>query len=43
MSEELAKSDDKAVAANAAFVAANKNRCDTIFGAFMMLGEPGTP
>ena len=41
MSEDLAKSEDKAVQANVAFVAANKNRADTIFGAFMMLGEPG--
>ena len=41
MSEDLAKSEDKAVAANAAFVAANKDRADAIFGAFMMLGEPG--
>jgi len=39
MSEDLAKSEDKAVAANAAFVAANKDRADAIFGAFMMLGE----
>jgi len=41
MSDELAKSEDKVVAANAAFVAANKDRADAIFGAFMMLGEPG--
>ena len=41
MSEELARSEDKAVQANAAFVAANKDRADAIFGAFMMLGEPG--
>jgi hypothetical protein len=41
MSEELAKSEDKAVKANVDFVAANKNRADAIFGAFMMLGEPG--
>ena len=41
MSEELAKSEDKAVKANADFVTANKNRADAIFGAFMMLGEPG--
>jgi hypothetical protein len=41
MSEDLAKSEDKAVQANVAFVAANKNRADAIFGAFMMLGEPG--
>lgn len=41
MSDELAKSEDKAVAANAAFVAANKNRADAVFAGFMMLGEPG--
>jgi len=41
MSEDLAKSEDKAVQANAAFVATNKERADAIFGAFMMLGEPG--
>jgi hypothetical protein len=41
MSEDLAKSEDKTIQANAAFVAANKNRADAIFGAFMMLGEPG--
>jgi hypothetical protein len=41
MSEDLAKSEDKTVAANAAFVAANKNRTDATFAGFMMLGEPG--
>lgn len=41
MSEDLAKSEDKAVAANAAFVAANKDRADAVFAGFMMLGEPG--
>ncbi|MEY2559463.1 MAG: hypothetical protein QOE34_2888 [Verrucomicrobiota bacterium] len=41
MSEDLAKSQDKTVAANAAFVAANKNRVDATFGGFMTLGEPG--
>jgi hypothetical protein len=41
MSEDLAKSTDKAVAANAAFVAANKDRADAVFAGFMMLGEPG--
>jgi hypothetical protein len=41
MSEDLAKSEDKTVQANAAFVAANKDRADAIFGAFMTLGEPG--
>jgi len=41
MIDELAKSEDKTVKANADFVAANKNRADTIFGAFLMLGHPG--
>jgi hypothetical protein len=41
MSEDMAKSDDKAAAANAAFVAANKDKCDAVFGGFMMLSEPG--
>ncbi|MEY2561149.1 MAG: hypothetical protein QOG51_1564 [Verrucomicrobiota bacterium] len=40
MSEELSKSTDKTVAANAAFVAANKDRANATFGAFMSLGEP---
>ena len=43
MAEGLDKSTDKAVAANAAFVEANKERAGAIFGAFMMMGEPGTP
>jgi hypothetical protein len=41
MSEDLAKSEDKAVAANAAFVAANKDRANAVFAGFMTLGEPG--
>jgi hypothetical protein len=41
MSEDLAKSQDKTVKANADFVAANKNRTEATFGAFMTLGEPG--
>ena len=40
MAEDLGKSTDKAVAANAAFVEANKERAGAIFGAFMMMGEP---
>jgi hypothetical protein len=40
MGEELAKSEDKAVKANAEFVEANKERAGAIFGAFMMMGEP---
>ena len=43
MSEDLAKSEDETVQANAAFVEANKERAGAIFGAFMMLGEPGPP
>ena len=41
MSEDLAKSEDKAVKANADFVAANKDRANATFAGFMMLGEPG--
>jgi hypothetical protein len=41
MSEDLAKSEDKTVQANAAFVAANKDRSNAVFSAFLMLGEPG--
>jgi hypothetical protein len=40
LSEDLAKSTDKTVKANADFVAANKDRANQVFGAFMMLGEP---
>lgn len=43
MSEELAKSEDETVRANAVFVEANKERAGAIFGAFMMLGEHGPP
>ena len=39
MSDELAKSENKAVAANAAFVAANKDRANAVFSSFMMLNE----
>ena len=42
MGENLAKSEDKAVKANAEFVEANKERAGAIFGAFMMMGEPPT-
>jgi hypothetical protein len=41
MSEDLAKSDNATVKANAAFVAANKDRADAVFSNFMMLQEPG--
>jgi hypothetical protein len=40
MSEDLAKSEDKTVKANAAFVATNKDKVDKVFGGFMMLGAP---
>jgi hypothetical protein len=44
MSEDLAKSPDKAVQANATFVAANTDRANTIFSSFMLLGEaPASP
>jgi len=39
MSEELSKSEDKAVKANADFVEANKVRASSVFGSFMMIGE----
>ena len=39
MSEELAKSEDKAVKANADFIKANEVQANTIFGSFMMLGN----
>jgi hypothetical protein len=42
MSEDLAKSEDATVKANAAFVTANKDRCDAVFGGFMTLGEPSS-
>jgi hypothetical protein len=41
MSDDMAKSSDKAAAANAAFLAANKDKCDAVFAGFMMLAEPG--
>lgn len=43
MSEDLAKSTDKTVKANADFVAANKDRADAVFGTFITLGESATP
>jgi hypothetical protein len=39
MSEDLAKSDDAAVKANADFVAANKERAEAVFGGFMTLAQ----
>jgi hypothetical protein len=38
--EDLAKSEDKTVKANAAFVTANQAKVDKVFGGFMMLGAP---
>jgi hypothetical protein len=43
MSEDLGKSEDKTVKANADFVAANKDRASAVFGSFMSLGEPSSP
>ena len=40
MPDEFAKSEDKTVKANADFVAANKDRADTIFGGFLALSMP---
>lgn len=39
MSEELAKSDNATVKANAEFVAANKERAEAVFGGFMGLAQ----
>jgi hypothetical protein len=41
-SEDLIKSEDKAVKANAEFVKAN-NRCEKTFGGFMQLSMPAEP
>ena len=43
MSEDMAKSSDKTAAANAAFLAANKDKCDAVFSGFMMLSMPAEP
>lgn len=40
MSEDLDKSEDKTVKANAEFVAANKERAEKTFGSFMELSMP---
>ena len=40
MSEDMAKSEDKTVKANAEFIAANKDRADKTFGKFMELSMP---
>ena len=36
--DNMAKSEDKAVAANAAFVAANRARAEAVYGSFATLG-----
>ena len=41
MSDDMAKSEDKTVKANAEFVAANKDRANATFGSFMTMGETG--
>ena len=43
MSDDMAKSEDKTVKANADFVAANKDRANATFGSFMTMGEGGAP
>jgi len=43
MGEDMAKSEDKTVKANAEFIAANKDRADKTFGSFMQLSMPATP
>jgi len=43
MSEDLAKSEDKTVKANADFMAANKDRAEKTFGNFMQLSMPASP
>jgi hypothetical protein len=43
MSDDLAKSDDPKVKANADFVAANKDRTNATFGSFMQASMPATP
>ena len=43
MPDEFAKSEDKTVKANADFVAANKDRADTIFGGFLALSVAPDP
>lgn len=40
MSEDMAKSDNETAKANAAFVAANKDRAEKTFGSFMQLSMP---
>jgi hypothetical protein len=43
MSDDLTKSEDKAVKANADFFAANKEKCNLVFGGFMALSMPAEP
>jgi hypothetical protein len=43
MNDDLSKSEDKTVQANAAFVAANRGRTDAVFNAFLVFTEPSAP
>ena len=43
MSDDLGKSEDKTVKANADFIAANKARAEATFGNFMQLSMPAKP
>jgi hypothetical protein len=43
MSDDMAKSSDKTAAANAAFLTANKDKCDAVFGGFMQLSMSAEP
>ena len=43
MSEEFGKTDDQNAKANADFFAANKDRCNAVFGGFLALSMPADP
>ena len=43
MNDDLSKSENKTVQANAAFVVANRGRTDAIFNAFLVFTEPAAP
>jgi hypothetical protein len=43
MNDDLSKSEDNTVQANAAFVAANRGHTDAIFNAFLVFTEPAPP
>jgi hypothetical protein len=43
MNDDLSKSEDKTVQANAAFVTAHRGRADAIFNAFLLFTEPSSP